>query len=237
LVTTDSHLIQLWESATGKLLCRFNGQRDGAHIPVLSPDCRTLTTRNANGTITVWDVSGLRLAEQGHTRPLSSEEFELCWKSFADERDGEAFFRSFWKLAADAERTVVRLRERLKPVTASDPKHVRKWIADLDSKDFSRRVRAVQQLEDDDSALPILRESLKNENSLEAQQRINRIIEKLETGPKRGPNALRAYRLLQLLEQIGSVPAVHLLEVLARGAPSAMLTEEARLCLARLRTR
>ncbi|MCI0420528.1 MAG: WD40 repeat domain-containing protein, partial [Acidobacteria bacterium] len=83
VTAAEPFLIQVWETATGKLLCRLQGDRDGAHLPVLSPDCRTLTTRNANGTITVWDLTGLRLAEQKEQLPVSAAEFERCWASFA----------------------------------------------------------------------------------------------------------------------------------------------------------
>jgi len=235
LVTAaDPYLIQVWETATGKLLCRFQGDRDGAHIPVLAPDCRTLTTQNANGTITVWDLTGLRLAERKGRLPVSAAEFERCWTSFADDRDGESFFRGYWKLAADPEKTVARLRDRLKPVPATDPKRISQWIAQLNSKEFARRSGAAKELEGDESALPILRSTLQKALALEAQQRITKIVEKLEAGPKRNPEVLRAYRLVQLLEQIGSPAARDLLRTLSHGAKGAMLTSEAQDSLRRL---
>jgi len=203
-------------------------------MPVLSPDCRTVTTRNANGTITVWDITGLRLAEQKGRLPASPAEFEQCWTSFADDRDGEKSFRAFWKLAADPDQTVTRLGSRLKPVPPGDSKRIRQLIAELGNQEFAVRARAEKELDREESALPILRRALEKELSLEARQRLNRIVEKLQAGPKRSPEALRAYRLVQLLEQIGSVAARDLLRTLSRGAQGAMLTTEARTALERL---
>jgi WD40 repeat protein len=239
LVTaTDPYQIQVWETATGRLLCRLNGERDGAHMPVLSPDCRTVTTRNANGTITAWDITGLGLAEQKGRLPVSAAEFEHCWASFADERDGKKFFQAFWKLAADPDQTVTRLTNRLKPVPKmTDPKHtkqINQWIADLDSKEFAVRARAEKELGRDESALPILCHALETKLSLEARQRLSKIVQKLQAGPKGSPASLRAYRLVQLLEQIGSPSARDLLRTLSRGAEGAMLTTEAQTSLRRL---
>ncbi len=203
-------------------------------MPVLSPDCRTITTRNANNTITVWDITGLRLAEQKGQLPVSPAEFEGSWKSFGD-RDGQKFFRAFWKLAADPDQTVTRLGGRLKPVaTTIDPKRISQWIADLDNKEFAVRARAANELERDETALPILHRALEKKPSLEARRRLTRIVEKLEAGPKRSPEALRVYRLVQLLEQIGSAAARDLLRTLSHGAEGAMLTREARASLRRL---
>ena len=58
-------------------------------------------------------------------------------------------------------------------------------------------------------------------------------MDKLQAGPKRSPEALRVYRLVQLLEQIGSAAARDLLRTLSRGAEAAMLTREAQASLRR----
>jgi hypothetical protein len=235
LVTAaDPYQIQVWETATGRRLCRLQGERDGAHMPVLSPDCRTVTTRNANGTITVWDITGLRLAEQKGRLPVSPAEFERCWTSFADERDGENFFRAFWKLAADPDETITRLGGRLKPAPAADPKRISQWIAELDNQEFAVRARAEKELSREESALPILQRALEKKLSLEARQRLARLVERLQAGPRRSPEALRLYRVVQLLEQINSAAARDLLRTLSRGAEGTMLTREARASLQRV---
>jgi hypothetical protein len=235
LVTiTDQHVVQIWETATGLRLCRIRGDRDGALNPVLSPDCRTIATRNANGTITVWDVTGLRLAQNNRRLPLSAAEFERCWASLANRKDGEDFFRAFWKLVADPEQTVARLGERLKAVPAANRRRIEQSITELDSSEFTRRAGATRELEHDESALPLLRDALNKQPSAETERRITLIVKKLEAGPGRGPEALRVYRIVQLLERIATPAAVDLLRRLSRGAEAAMLTTEARASLARL---
>jgi WD40 repeat protein len=235
LVTAAHHVAEVWETATGTLLHRIRDDRDGVGQPTLAPDCRTITTVNDNGTITVWDLTGLRLAEQKRPIPLSAPDFERCWTSLADTEDGENFFRAFWKLAADPEQTVARLRDRIKAVPVTDPKQINRWMEELDSKESARRSRAAKALEVDESVLPILRVASKNRLSLEAALRVTRIVDMLEMGPARSPEALRTYRAVQLLEQIGTPAAVDLLRTLGRGASEAMLTREAQASLRRLR--
>jgi hypothetical protein len=60
-------------------------------------------------------------------------------------------------------------------------------------------------------------------------------LTKLESGPQGGPERPRSYRLIQLLEQIGVPEAARFLADLAAGADGAMLTEEARAALERMR--
>lgn len=228
------HAVQVWEVATSKLLWRVDADQEIAGAPTLSPDCRSLVTPNADGTITVWDLTGFRLAEQTQAMPLSAEEFEHCWDSLADGTKGDNSFRAFWNLAADPEQTVSRLRPRLKPAIATDAARLKQWIQDLDSKEFAPRARATKQLENDESAVPLLRQALDKQRDLELRQRITKILDNLEAGPEGSPAALRSYRLVQLLEQLRTPSAVERLQVLARGADAAMLTTEARASLARL---
>jgi hypothetical protein len=114
------------------------------------------------------------------------------------------------------------LRERLKPAPVADAAKVQKWITDLDSEKFAVRQAAAQQLE-------------KLDGSLEARRRLEQILERQFSMPS--PETLRIIRAVMVLERIGRPEAKGVLETLAKGAPGARETEEAKAALERLRAR
>jgi hypothetical protein len=59
------------------------------------------------------------------------------------------------------------------------------------------------------------------------------VLEKMRSGGA-SPDALRAPRAMEVLEQAGTAEARKLLETLAHGAPEALLTREAQAVLGRL---
>ncbi|MBV8614227.1 MAG: hypothetical protein JOY66_10715, partial [Acetobacteraceae bacterium] len=65
------------------------------------------------------------------------------------------------------------------------------------------------------------------------RRRIDDLLAKIEQHAPT-PEELRACRGIEVLERIGTPPARAVLEALADGAESAVLTREARLALARL---
>jgi hypothetical protein len=69
---------------------------------------------------------------------------------------------------------------------------------------------------------------------LEVRQRLELLLEKPAI-PR--PEGFRTLRALEVLEYIGTPEAPTILESLAKGAPEARLTEEARLSLDRLAKR
>jgi hypothetical protein len=77
--------------------------------------------------------------------------------------------------------------------------------------------------------------ALEKSPSLEARRRIMRLLERV-TGERFNPSAhrLRAVRAVEVLERIGDAKARQLLDILAKGAPAAQLTVEARAALERL---
>jgi cell division septum initiation protein DivIVA len=76
---------------------------------------------------------------------------------------------------------------------------------------------------------------LAGQPSPELQQRIQQLLEQLETVPS--AERLQALRAVEVLEIAGTPEARQLLEVLAKGAPEARLTQEAKASLERLTKR
>jgi WD40 repeat protein len=225
--------ITLLEVATGATVRTFKGHRKAVYSVVFAPDSRTFTTASLDGTALVWDVTGRlrdgRLALQGQSR----KEFDECWAALTS-GDPRKAHRAVWALVAAGDRAVARLRGRLKPAAPVEPDRLAKLLAELDSKSFKERQRAVRALLELDAARPALRAArAAGTASLEVRRRLKDILERL-VDPAAGPERLRAWRALQVLEQVGTPPARALLTALASGAPAAHLTQQARESLRRL---
>ena len=138
-------------------------------------------------------------------------------------------------LVARPAQTVPFLRRRLRPVTV-DTQRVARWLAQLDSDRYATREQASRALESLSEAVePLLRQALAGQPSLEARRRIERLLkqvrgERLSPSPPRR----RAVLAIEVLERIGDTAARQVLATLARGAPAAALTVDAKGALERL---
>jgi hypothetical protein len=110
-------------------------------------------------------------------------------------------------------------------------------LADLDSDRFAARDEARKGLEEmGELALDALRKALADTPKPEARRRIEALLEK-QRGPITRPEALRALRAVAVLEDIATREARQILAALAKGAPEARLTKEAKSSLERLAKR
>jgi hypothetical protein len=124
------------------------------------------------------------------------------------------------------------LRERVRPAAAGNPLQLARWIEDLARDRADVRRRATQELEQlGDAAAGPLRQALEAEFSPRTQQCLAQMLAKLDQ------QRLAALRAVQVLEQIGTVEARHVLSRLAQGAEGAPLTCEAKAALERLSKR
>jgi WD40 repeat protein len=197
----------------------------------VAPDGGLLASLLPGGTALVWDVSRFTKPE-----PLSLSDGELVglWSGLAS-ADVRTAYQAVGKLARGSGRTVPFLEEKLRPVAAADPARLRQLVADLGSDRFAVRDRAFAELEKvGELAEPSLRRGLDGSPSLEVEQRIRKLLEKLrEAHPRR----LQPLRGVQVLELIGTASARKLLGRLAGGIPEASLTREAQAALRRLAQR
>jgi hypothetical protein len=162
---------------------------------------------------------------------LTAEERDAVWGDLAD-ADAAKAYRAMRTPAASG--GVALLRERLKPAEAADAKRLARLLADLDADDFETRAKAVRELEGlGEAAEPALRRALEGQPSVEVQQRVEKLLARLEASPER----LRASRATEVLEWDGGPESKKLLGELADGAADASLTRQAKAALKRLARR
>jgi hypothetical protein len=138
------------------------------------------------------------------------------------------------EVASHPKEAVALLKEKLKPVALSSAQ-IKKWIADLDSKNFATREKAVKELEKIAETIETgLHDALDKSASAEAHLRLKMLLEKLPQKTP-SPERLKQMRALELLEQLDTPEARALLQTLAQGTPEAWLSQEAKKILQRLK--
>src|SRR5439155_24570181 len=104
-------------------------------------------------------------------------------------------------------------------------------IADLDSPRFAVREKANQELEKlGEAAAHVIRKNLQGQASPEVRRRLETLLTKQNQLPL-PPDRLRAVRAVEILEHVATPEAQALLQDLAKGAPEARLTQEAKASL------
>src|SRR5262249_12586313 len=198
-----------------------------------SPDGRVVATGGGDATVLVWDVTGRMRNGRLPAVELTPRQLDGLWADLASP-DAAKAPPAVWALVAARRQAVRFLGERLRPVPEPDPRRVARLLADLDSPRFAVRRKATAELESlDGAADAVLRRALPGNLSLEARHRLQGLLDRESSGP-RTPGQLRALRSIQVLEQLRSSEARQVLEALARGAPQARQTREAKAALKRL---
>jgi len=228
--------VLLWELASGKARGRFPGHQEWVWSVAFSPSGRLLASGSLDHTALVWDVTGICPDGQLLCRTPQPDEIELLWTGLGSS-DGIRAYRAMWLMVAAARPSVSFLAERLRPQQPVEDARLERLIAELDSEQFKDRTRASQELEElGELAETALRKALASNQSLEVRRRVDNLLHKVETQTL-SPKQLLFLRAFDVLEHIGTPEAKEVLQNLAKGAPEARLTQEAKASLERLSRR
>ena len=228
-----SQEILLWDVRRAKELRRLKGFDVEVTSLAFSPDGRRLVSGLSDSTLLVWDVAAV--GKVGKQSRVVAEDPAQAWADLG--ADARKAFAARCALADSPDKTASLLKQHLKPAPPIDVQRLRRLLANLDSDRFAVREEARKGLEEmGDLALDALRGALAEKPSLEKRQRIELLLEKLHR-PVTHPETLRALRGVAVLEDIATPEAKQVLATLAKGAPEARLTQEAKASLERLTTR
>jgi WD40 repeat protein len=225
--------VQFWDVASGTVLGSLTGHRGAVSAVAFTPDGQTVISGGADTTAMLWDVP--RFLEDTRLAPkdLAEERLGSLWKTLGSENSQEAF-EALLQIQAVPRQALALLRVRIKPAPPVNSERIARLVADLENDRFDARKFATLTLERmGELAEPTLRKRLADSPPLEVRQRIEHLLDKL-AGPITDPDRLRAHRGLEILEHIGTAEAKAILQALARGAPEARLTQEAKETLERL---
>jgi WD40 repeat protein len=218
--------IRLWEMATGREIRKIHPGNSKVTTLTFSPGTRTLISGMQNGTALIWNV------KPTNTKAISPRELGTLWSDLAGADAGKAY-DAIGALAAAPGTSVPFLMDRLKPSPELPAARIRALIADLDSGEFRVREAAYKELEKlEEKATGMLREALAKNPVVEVRRRIESLIAVART--VRSPETVRRLRAIQVLEDIGSDDARHIIETLATGFPHARETADALATLKRL---
>ena len=201
------------------------------HYFAFAQDGGTLATSADDGSVLIWDLN----RPLGDRPPLAvgntAAEHDKLWTQLGDP-DPAAAEPALWALVRAPQHALPLLRERLKAVSAPDPKRLHALIAQLDSDSFEVRDRAARELTVlADLAQSALRAAQQEPASLEQRRRIEQLLAPLDAAGV--PPCLRELRAVEALHRMRTAEARQLLQTLAGGTTDALLTREAHLALQR----
>jgi WD40 repeat protein len=234
LADKESMTIEIWETASGTKRGELAGHQGSVIDLAFSADGRQLASSSDDTTILIWDMRRPLQLSKFENR-LSDEMLAAHWETLL-KRDAVKADAAIWGLVFASKDSVPFLRKKLRPAPVPDAKRVQTLLAALDSDRFNTRAKAEADLEElGERILAELQVALKQENSLDKQHRLERIVQNvLKTAlPFANPGQVRA---LEVLERAGADGAKEFLRELAQGAPGAQITIAARSALARLET-
>jgi len=211
---------------------RLIGHQVGTRCLAFSADGRRLASGSDDQACLVWDLKAMARVAAGPPPSLSAQELEELWTELALP-DSPRAFKALGRLVACSSPAATFLGKKLQPVPAIAAARIAQLIRDLDDEEFAVREKATEELEEfGDSVKPALRAALKTNASPELQARIKQLLAK-EPRLTLPPDHLRESRALEVLEYVGTVEAKRVLATLAKGAPEAKLTQDAKGALER----
>lgn len=233
----ESTPIEIWEVASGEKRGELQGHGPIADL-AFSHDDRCLASSSDDSTILIWDLNRpLQPLKRG--KRLTEQELDECWRTLFQRDAGKAEV-AIWELIDFTDESLPYLAKKLRPSQVPDAVRMRNLFADLGSNNFKTRTRANDELARfGELILTQIEQAIKETDSLEARKRLESLAEmaRASSRPFGSMTRIGEWRALEILEKIGSPPAIKILRELANGAPNGQLTIAARAALARADSR
>jgi RNA polymerase sigma factor (sigma-70 family) len=229
----DNVLI-VWDMATGQTLARFAGHQGAISAVAFAPGGRSLASASNDTTGLVWDIEGLSAKAGPMPQALDAGAVKARWADLQADKASVAF-DAMNTLVAAPKQALPFLRQQLQPAAAVDGQRVAKLIEQLDNSEFKIRQQAqAELLKIGEQTVPYVEKVLAGNLTLETRQRLEGLRDKLTATTWTGER-LRIVRAVEVLERIGNAEARSTLQVLADGAPGALLSSQAAAALSRLK--
>jgi len=211
---------------TGRELQTFKGHLGPVNQIAFSHNVKLLATAGDDATTLVWDLAAMARQPAPPAKPLTEDELSDSWALLSGQ-DAAAAFDASARLIDDPARSVPFARKQLAKAQPFADEAIEKLIANLDSDDFNVREDASKNMAKLGwTAEPAMQKALAKTSSAEVKARLQRFFAAL---PEEKFDAITVFaaRVTELLEQVGTPEAQDLLTELAKGPPSARLTQEA----------
>jgi WD40 repeat protein len=225
--------VEVWELATRGLVRAFTTGYGGTSRLCVFPNGKRAASAGAEEAVTVWDLT---FGADG-TSPKADELLPALNKLMS--ADAAVGYPAQKLFAAAGDRGAKYLATALKE-TLENQKKIKEWIEDLRSETFSTRETAVKELlAQGGRALPQLSAATSSDDP-DLRDRARELVSKFNAKGLQVPapgvltdDALRMFRAVAALEEIGTTEARTVLEGIARtdGQPA----EEARAALTRMK--
>jgi hypothetical protein len=176
-------------------------------------------------------IWGLPASGRQRLAPLSPRELQTLWDDLA-QNDAPRAYRAMGSFLQAPPQSVPFLQEHVRPIAALENARFQQLLVGLESDQFAVREKATEALEQlGDVAEPALRGVLAGKPSLDVAQRVDDLLSKMSSW---SGERLRMWRVIQVLEGIGTLEAQAVLKTLAGGASASRVTQEAKAALERL---
>jgi RNA polymerase sigma factor (sigma-70 family) len=224
----ESGTIRLWDSFSGEKIREFDVPQGRVAALAFAPDGRALASGGSDSTILLWNLSdAVRNVKRAS---LTTADLERLWSDLGGE--AAKADSALWALALSPRQSLPFLQQRLRSSMPPDVKQIANLLADLDSKSFAARSKALQALQEmNENAEAPLRKLVEKTTSLEVRRRLELVW---KTWNK---TLLRRLRAVEALEQMEAPGSRQLLLAMARETNHPRVVEAANAALARLAKR
>ena len=228
--------VRVWEFSNGQPISIWPGHTGEVTSVAFHPSGRLIVSGSRDTTLLVWDAVGSGLAGKlNASAPKDITALNALWNELASNANARGN-QALW--------TLVGVKDNVtflsKKVFLTDPKKIQKFFEELDANSFKTREAAFAALSGYGRWIEKqIRLELEKPCSEEVRQRLSLLLKRFAVKDVVSveQESLRVRRVIEILEQTTTPPALELLRGLAAGAQEEELREMAQAAADRLTKR